>query len=246
MTIKVLELYPAHLSLNGDVGNRTALVRRMRLAGIDVSESTYNPGDELTSAPDIVTIGTGTSSAQRAIAGDIARIAPVLTEWSNAGVVLFAAGAGFHLLSGSVRFGADEVIPGAGVFAGSADSSRPRVITEGFAVDSDFGVLIGTENHTSVFFGRPDQKPLGRVLHGSGNGDGTDGAVVGNSYGTHLHGPALVLNPRLTDHLITLATTRAGSEYVTNEKHAELDKTVELARTILLAKVPSSAQKPRG
>lgn len=246
MTISVLELYPAHLSLNGDVGNRTALVRRMRLAGIDVSESTYNPGDELPAAPDIVTIGTGTSSAQRSLAGDIARIAPVLAEWSAAGVVFFAAGAGFHLLSGSVRFGADEVIPGAGIFAGSADSSRPRVITEAFAVESDFGLLVGTENHTSVFVGRPDQKPLGRVRHGVGNGDGTDGAVVGNSFGTHLHGPALVLNPRLTDHLITLAASRAGIEYVTNAEHATLDATVDLARSILLNKLPASAQKPRG
>lgn len=243
MTISVLELYPAHLSLNGDVGNRTALARRMRLAGIDVSEHAYHPGDELPATPDIVTIGTGTSSAQRSIAADIARITPLLSEWAAAGVVIFAAGAGFHLLSASVRFGVDEVIPGAGVFAGTADASRPRIITEAFAVESDFGLLIGTENHTSVFVGRPDQKPLGRVRHGVGNGDGTDGAVVGNSFGTHLHGPALVLNPALTDHLIQLAVARQGIDYVTNGEHAALDKTVDLARSILINKLPSVAQR---
>jgi CobQ-like glutamine amidotransferase family enzyme len=243
MTISVLELYPAHLSLNGDVGNRTALVRRMRLAGLDVSEHAYHPGDELPETPDIVTIGTGTSSAQRSLASDIARIAPLLTEWSAAGVVIFAAGAGFHLLSGSVRYSANEMVPGAGVFVGSADASRPRIITEAFAVESDFGLLIGTENHTSVFVGRPDQKPIGRVRHGVGNGDGTDGAVTGNSYGTHLHGPALVLNPRLTDHLITIAAGRAGVDYVTTTEHATLDKTVDLARSILLHKLPAAAQK---
>ena len=244
MTISVLELYPAHLSLNGDVGNRTALVRRMRLAGLDVSEHAYHPGDELPETPDIVTIGTGTSSAQRSLASDIARIAPLVTEWSAAGVVIFAAGAGFHLLSDSVRFGSDEVIPGAGVFAGAADASRPRIITEAFAVESDFGLLVGTENHTSVFVGRPDQKPLGRVRHGVGNGDGTDGAVTGNSFGTHLHGPALVLNPKLTDHLITRAASRAGVEYVANGEHASLDKTIELARSILINKLPAAVQKP--
>ncbi|MCP2030779.1 CobQ-like glutamine amidotransferase family enzyme [Okibacterium sp. HSC-33S16] len=243
MTISVLELYPAHLSLNGDVGNRTALVRRMRLAGIDVAEHAYHPGDTLPDTPDIVTIGTGTSSAQRSLASDIARLAPLLAEWSEAGVVIFAAGAGFHLLSASVRFGADEVIPGAGVFAGSADASRPRIITEAFAVESDFGLLIGTENHTSVFVGRPDQKPIGRVRHGVGNGDGTDGAVVNNSFGTHLHGPALVLNPSLADHLIGLATGRAGVDYVRSGEHDALDKTVELARSILINKLPSSGQK---
>ena len=240
MTISVLELYPAHLSLNGDVGNRTALVRRMRLAGLDVTEHAYHPGDDLPAPPDIVTIGTGTSSAQRSLAPDIARLAPVLTEWAAAGVVIFAAGAGFHLLSDSVRFGADETIPGAGVFAGSADASRPRIITEAFAVDSDFGLLIGTENHTSVFVGRPDQKPLGRVRHGVGNGDGTDGAVTVNSFGTHLHGPGLVLNPRLADHLISLATSRSGVVYATNDEHVALDKTVDLARAILLGKLPAT------
>lgn len=240
MTISVLELYPAHLSLNGDVGNRTALVRRMKLAGLDVSEHAYHPGDELPATPDIVTIGTGTSSAQRSLAADIARLAPVLNEWAAAGVVIFAAGAGFHLLSGSVRFGADEIIPGAGVFAGSADASRPRIITEAFAVDSDFGLLIGTENHTSVFVGRPDQKALGRVRHGVGNGDGTDGAVTGNSFGTHLHGPGLVLNPQLADHLISLATSRRGIEYVKNEEHVALDKTIDLARSILIGKLPAA------
>lgn len=245
MTISVLELYPAHLSLNGDVGNRTALVRRMRLAGLDVAEHAYNPGDELPETPDIVTIGTGTSSAQRSLAADIARIAPRLAEWSADGVVIFAAGAGFHLLSGSVRFGSDEVLPGAGVFAGSVDSSRPRTITEAFAVESDFGLLVGTENHTSVFVGRPDQKPLGRVRNGVGNGDGTDGAVVFNSYGTHLHGPALVLNPALADHLIALAASRAGEDYVKNDEHVALDKTVELARSILINKLPAGVQKPR-
>ncbi|MFU8947928.1 type 1 glutamine amidotransferase [Mycetocola zhadangensis] len=243
MTISILELYPAHLSLNGDVGNRTALARRMRLAGLEVSERAYHPGDELPEAPDIVTIGTGTSSAQRSLAADLARLAPVLTEWSEAGVVMFAAGAGFHLLSSSVRFGADEVLPGAGVFAGSADASRPRIITEAFAVESDFGLLIGTENHTSVFAGRPDQKPLGRVRHGVGNGDGTDGAVVHNSFGTHLHGPALVLNPQLTDHLITLAAARVGESYVPNDEHATLDATIDLARAILINKLPAPANK---
>lgn len=240
MSISVLELYPADLSLNGDVGNRTALVRRMRLAGLEVDELSYSVGGELPSSPDIVLIGTGTSSAVRSIASDVERIAPTLREWSEAGVVIVAVGAGFHLLSASIRLSPTEVIPGAGVFGGSVDNSARRIITEAFAIESDFGLLIGTENHTSVYTGRPDQKSLGRVRNGHGNGDGTDGAVVKNSLGTHCHGPFLVLNPTMADHLIRLAAQRAGVDYRPGPEHADLDEVVDLARSILLAKVPTA------
>ena len=240
MSISVLELYPADLSLNGDVGNRTALVRRMRLAGLEVDELSYSVGDELPSSVDIVLIGTGTSSAVRSIASDVERIAPTLREWSEAGVVIVAVGAGFHLLSASIRLSPTEVIPGAGVFGGSVDNSARRVITEAFAIESDFGLLIGTENHTSVYTGRPDQKSLGRVRNGHGNGDGTEGAVVKNSLGTHCHGPFLVLNPAMADHLIRLAAQRAGVDYRPGPEHADLDEVVDLARSILLAKVPTA------
>ena len=240
MSISVLELYPADLSLNGDVGNRTALVRRMRLAGLEVDELSYSVGDELPSSVDIVLIGTGTSSAVRSIASDVERIAPTLREWSEAGVVIVAVGAGFHLLSASIRLSPTEVIPGAGVFGGSVDNSARRIITEAFAIESDFGLLIGTENHTSVYTGRPDQKSLGRVRNGHGNGDGTDGAVVKNSLGTHCHGPFLVLNPAMADHLIRLAAQRAGVDYRPGPEHADLDEVVDLARSILLAKVPTA------
>ncbi|MET4637137.1 cobyric acid synthase [Mycetocola sp. 2940] len=237
MSIRVLELYPADLSLNGDVGNRTALVRRMRLAGIDVEELSYSPGDDLPETADFVLIGTGTSSAVRSIAADVERIAPTLRAWSEAGVVFVAAGAGFHLLSTSVRLSATEVFPGAGIFAGSVDSSSMRIITEAFAIDSEFGLLIGTENHTALYTGRPDQKPLGRVRNGFGNGDGTEGARVNNSIGTHCHGPFLVLNPVVADALIEVAAKRAGVEYQPGPEHAELDGVIDLARAILLAKV---------
>lgn len=240
MTVRILELYPVDLSLNGDVGNRTALVRRMRLAGIEVEELSYSPGDELPANVDIVLIGTGSSSAVRSIASDVERIAPTLRAWSEDGVIIVAAGAGFHLLSASVRLSSTEVIDGAGVFGGSVDNTSRRIITEAFAIESDFGLLIGTENHTSVYIGLPNQKPLGRVRNGFGNGDGTDGAVVRNSLGTHCHGPFLVLNPTMADHLIRLAVKRTGDEYRPGPEHADLDQVVDLARTILLAKLPAA------
>ncbi|UCR89507.1 type 1 glutamine amidotransferase [Mycetocola spongiae] len=238
MSVAILELYSADLALNGDTGNRRALARRLELAGIEVEQRVYNRGEKLGIMPDIVVIGTGTSSAQRALAEDLAAISPQLVEWAKAGVVFLAAGAGFHLLGREIRLDDSTVLSGAGIFDITVDANAARVVTEAFGIDGQFGLLIGTENHSALTTLAAGVAPIGAVRNGVGNGDGLEGAVVGNSYGTHLHGPALVLNPVFADHLIGLAVARTGDTYVKNEKHDELDATVALAREILINKLP--------
>jgi CobQ-like glutamine amidotransferase family enzyme len=51
--------------------------------------------------------------------------------------------------------------------------------------------------------------PFGKVSVGHGNGDGKyDGAMVGNIFGTYMHGPVLARNPDFADLLICRATGR--------------------------------------
>jgi CobQ-like glutamine amidotransferase family enzyme len=54
----------------------------------------------------------------------------------------------------------------------------------------------------------PQASPLGRVVSGIGNGDGsgTDGARAGRVLGTYLHGPVLARNPALADMVLALAS----------------------------------------
>jgi CobQ-like glutamine amidotransferase family enzyme len=240
MTVTILELYPSQLNLNGDTGNRRALSRRLELAGVAVEQLTYEPGETLPAAADIVLLGTGTSSAVRSISDDFARIAPTLKEWSESGVVFLAAGAGFHLLGNDVRVSSGQTLVGAGIFDMHVDATQARVITEGFGIRSEFGVLIGTENHTATVKLGASAVPLGTVLNGRGNGDGTEGAVMRQSFGTHCHGPVLILNPALADRLLELACTRTGDSYVVNADHETLDRVVDATRKILLKKLPSS------
>jgi CobQ-like glutamine amidotransferase family enzyme len=66
-------------------------------------------------------------------------------------------------------------------------------------------VLTGYENHASVTELGSAAAPLGRAVHGTGNGagDGSEGAVAGKVAGTYLHGPALARNPVLADLLLS-------------------------------------------
>ena len=53
----------------------------------------------------------------------------------------------------------------------------------------------------------PEARPLGRLVHGVGNGDErTEGGVQGGVVATYLHGPVLVRNPALADHLLERST----------------------------------------
>ena len=56
--------------------------------------------------------------------------------------------------------------------------------------------LTGFENHGAVTELGPDARPVGEVMAGVGNKDGTvEGAVAGRVWGTYLHGPVLAATP---------------------------------------------------
>jgi hypothetical protein len=76
--------------------------------------------------------------------------------------------------------------------------------------------VVGFENHG----GRTDiggNKPLGKVLYGSGNDGqtGYEGVVYRNVIGTYLHGPLLPKNPQLADWLIARALQKKYGPDVT-------------------------------
>ena len=70
-------------------------------------------------------------------------------------------------------------------------------------------MITGFENHGGYTVLGPDADPLADVEVGIGNcNDGTEGAVSGTVIGTYPHGPVLVRNPALADHLLELALGR--------------------------------------
>ena len=80
-------------------------------------------------------------------------------------------------------------------------------------IDTDWGRLVGFENHSGLTELGPGARPLGRTVAGRGNNgqDQTEGAVRDNVFGTYLHGPVLAKSPRFADELLSRALARRGA-----------------------------------
>lgn len=99
--IRLLELYPEHLNLNGDRGNLQVLEKRLGWASVEVQSFTHRPGQPLPStAPDFVLLGHGSPAAWRQIYSDLSRIAPTFQEWLDGGTQILAVSSGFAALHG--------------------------------------------------------------------------------------------------------------------------------------------------
>jgi CobQ-like glutamine amidotransferase family enzyme len=81
-------------------------------------------------------------------------------------------------------------------------------------LQTDFGEIVGYENHSGLTTLHDGQLPFGEAIAGAGNNgkDNTEGARSFNMFGSYLHGPILPKNPVLADELLRLATMRKYNE----------------------------------
>ncbi|RDV43439.1 cobyric acid synthase [Leifsonia sp. ku-ls] len=230
--LRILHLYPVELGINGDAGNVLALAERARWRGIDVETVAHAPGAELPASADLVHIGSGPLSGQRAVHEDVLRIAPTLRDWRDAGVPILAIAGGWQLLGTELETAEGEVLAGAAVFPTRAALGPKRHVGEVVARLADGTAIAGFENHSArtVLDGA---EPLARLVSGTGNDGSTEGVVVGASIGTHLHGPLLPMNPVLADRLLSTALrgelppvpqTERVDRYATNARRAIADR----------------------
>ena len=211
-SVRILHLYPRELGINGDAGNVTTLVERARWRGIVTEVQLHEIGGELPESVDVVHIGSGPLSSQRAVLADVQRIAPTLRTWRDAGVPILAIAGGWQLLGSELITAEGERLPGAGVFPTHATLGADRHVSESIVRTAD-GVLAGFENHsaTTVLDGGA---PLGAVVSGFGNDPAAvqraEGVIVAESIGTHLHGAVLPINPELADRILAAALAHRG------------------------------------
>ncbi len=227
-TFTILSVLPELLNTNGDAANARVLAQRARWAGHDARIVEIRTPADVPDHVDAVVIGSGTDAALRPARDALQPLVGLLREWSTAGVPILAVGTGWELLSWGIELGSGDVIEGLGLVAGRAVPRDARA-TDDLVVTSKYGRLIGFENHARGYVGA-EGSPLGRVVRGTGNGQGQEGVVMGSVFCTHLHGPVLARNPGLADHILTVALSLRETKYVAGSRSGEVDDIAKAAR----------------
>ena len=204
--LTVVHVYPELLGTYGDRGNLLALVHRAEARGLRcrVVEVAVDAG--LPRLADVYVVGGGEDSAQllaaRALLAD--RQAPVVLGAHPT----LAVCAGLQLLARSFEDGQGRVHRGLGLLDVTCGRLPERAVGEVVSEPAglDLPTLTGYENHSGTAELHDGAEPLGRLVAGTGNGDGrSEGVQQGHVLATYLHGPVLVRNPALADLLLTRA-----------------------------------------
>ena len=204
--VRIALLLPDVLGTYSDRGNAVVLAQRLRWRGIP-AEVVEVPADGAPALDcDVFVLGGGEDAAQ-------AYAAEWLTQHRSLRAALetrqvLAVCAGLQILGQWMETSDGHRIAGAGILDLTTSPGSLRAVGEVVAEPTEPGVglLTGFENHRGRTVRGAAAAPLGRVVTGIGNGDGTDGALTTTVVGTYLHGPVLARNPDLADLLLRRAT----------------------------------------
>ena len=243
--LTIVQLYPDELGVAGDRGNVMALSARLSHAGHSVTVIAHEVGSELPTDVDLVIVGNGPLSAMRNIHVDLLANGDRLRTLRANGVAVFAYGSGAELLGHSIALADGTSLEGLAVLPFRSTRISTRAV--GYViVDSPFGQVVGFEDNASRWTLDAGAKPLGRLSAGSGNGEGSvegvlDIGTIGTvaegtvAIGTQVGGPALPLNPLLTDAIIASIGKRRGFTVSNSERDEKLEYYATRARDVIVA-----------
>lgn len=219
-------LYPQEMNIYGDTGNVLVLRRRLEWRGIPVRVDPVGIGDALPADADILLGGGGQDAAQGELGVDMLGKGADLRASAQDGVVMLAICGSYQLLGHEFLTHEGRRIPGVSVLDVVTHGSDTRLIGNN-AVQSEWGTLVGYENHSGLTTLGQGVRPLATTATGRGNNgaDRTEGAIAGNVFGTYLHGPVLAKSPQFADELIRRALRRRGEP----DELAPLDDSLALA-----------------
>jgi len=227
MHLKLGWLYGTKMNIYGDRGNVLALAQRARWRGIGTETVEIGLGEPIPPDIDVFFFGGGQDQEQVAVSADLQGAkGEALKGAVEEGAAVLAVCGGYQLLGHEYRPHEGPVLPGIGVFDLVTVAGRERFIGN-VVVETEFGELVGFENHSGLTTLGPGSRPLGRVRVGRGNNgrDGTEGAIHRNAVGCYLHGSLLPKNPRFADWLLTAGLARRYGPV----ELPPLDDTYELA-----------------
>ena len=209
MKIKLAHLYPVAMNIYGDTGNVLALRKRMEWRGIEVDIIPVEVGAELPDDVDMIISGGGQDRGASTVEDDLITRKAQLRRMHDEDVVMLLVCGTYQLFGHRFITHKNEEIAGIGVLDVETFAGDERLIGN-IITESEFGPMVGYENHSGLTYLGKQARPIGRVVKGAGNNgnDTTEGAQSNNVFGTYLHGPVLPKNPQFADELILRALKR--------------------------------------
>lgn len=237
--LNICHLYPDLLNLYGDRGNIIALKKRAEWRGIEVNIHSISIGDPFQpELYDIIFLGGGQDFEQDILQDDILhqKGKEIISAIQHNKLFLCICG-GYQMLGNYYKTWKGAEIS----FLGALDlwtiGGEQRFIGN-FVFECDFlqkdgfdGRVVGFENHSGRTYLGPSVSPLGKVIKGHGNNgeDGFEGALYRNVFCSYSHGSLLPKNPKLTDHLLTIALKQKYKEFVSLQNiHSELENVARM------------------
>jgi CobQ-like glutamine amidotransferase family enzyme len=233
--ITILQLYPRDMNIYGDFGNALVLKRRLEWHGYQVKLLEYNQGDTFPSGVDLIIGGGGQDSGQDNIQTDLLSIGTKLHDLAKDDVPMLMICGLYQLFGKFFKASDGHVIEGISLLDIETHAGPERLIGNITTKSSEFGEIIGYENHSGLTFLGSNVQPLGQVIKGAGNNgqDDTEGARYRNIIASYLHGSLLPKNPSLADFLIEKAIVKKYGEFtptVIDDRFADLAREAALKR----------------
>lgn len=225
MTFTIVHLLPELLGTYGDRGNVEILSWRLKQREVAHEVLTVGVGDAIPISADLYLLGGGEDDAQIAAMEILAKNDSLKKALEN-GAHIFAVCAGFQILGTRFPASGERVITGLGLVGVETVSARHRSVGEILSRPTlPIEMLTGFENHGGQTRFLDELTPLGHVVAGIGNGQGSnvDGLVTSQIVATYMHGPALSRNPELADWILARKIGRLAtiSTPIFNQLHDE-------------------------
>lgn len=234
--INIVHLYPKEMNIYGDTGNLLILQKRLEWRGTEVVTHKVGIGQAMPDSVDIIVGGGGQDSGQTIIKNDLANRKKELSAMARDGVCMLMICGMYQLFGHYFETFEGEKIVGISLLDLYTKASDTRLIGN-ITAETEFGRLVGYENHSGLTWLSSGQPSLGLAAKGQGNNgqDKTEGARLINVFGSYLHGPILAKNPKFADEIITRALMRKTGK---NAELAPLDDYLETEAAKIAIKSP--------
>jgi CobQ-like glutamine amidotransferase family enzyme len=217
-SLVVARLLPDLLGINGSAGNADILAATLTRMGHHVVTVDVNQVGDCPHPPDVVVVGSGSTSVLHPALTALIPLASALNAWAKAGVPFVAVGMGWDVLGQDIVDSQGNTIPGVGVFATSADYRPGRFSGEVAGSDYRGRPLAGYINQVGTSTRRRGT-PLATLTQSAKPIALEEGVSDRHLFGTRLGGPVMSLNPALRDDVIDIILSRRNQDLAADCTH---------------------------